>query len=76
MSYNKTFNNLLVRRRIRILTKSLRMVHIPYSIGTMKVSLSKRMRFVLNLQMTEGIFLRMRFILNSLFLNMQLVYTF
>ena len=41
-----------------------------------KVCLSRRMRFVLNLKMLRKVELRMRSILNLLFVNMQLVHTF
>jgi len=52
------------------------MAHLSYLIGMVKVCLLKRMRFALSLQMLRGVNMRMRFILNLLFLNMQLVYTF
>jgi len=81
ISYNKTFNHLSMRRMIWILTKLSRMVHLPYLIGMMKVYLLRRMNFFLNLQMFRRVILKrfnmkMRFIIDLLFLNMQLVYMF
>jgi len=76
MSYKKTFNYLLVRGRIGILTKLSRMVYLPYLIGVVKICLLRRIKFTLNLQMLGTVNLKMRFILNLSFLNMQLVHTF
>jgi len=76
MSYNKTFNHLAVRERSWILTKSPGMVHLPHLIKMVKICLFRRMRFVINLQMLRRVSLRMRFILDLSFLNMQLVHTF
>ena len=69
MSCNKTFNHLSVRGMIWILTKSPRMVHLPYLIGMVNVCLLRRMRFILSLQILRSVNMRMRFILNPLFLN-------
>ena len=74
MGHNETFNHLLTRERIRILTRSPRKVHLPYSIGTLKVCLLKRMRFMCNLQFLRRINLRVRFIVKIL--NVLLVHTF
>jgi len=52
------------------------MVHLPYLIGMVKVYLFRRMRFVFDLQTLRRISMKMRFILNLSFLNMQLVHTF
>ena len=76
MSYNKTFNHLAVRERSWILTKSPGMVHLPHLIKMVKICLFRRMRFVINLQMLRRVSLRMRFILDLSFLNMQLVHMF
>jgi len=56
MRYNNDFKHLLVRGRIWIFTKSPRMAHIPYLVRMVKVCLSRRMRFVLNLQMLRRVF--------------------
>lgn len=70
MTYSKTFNNILVRRKIWILTKSLRILYFPYPTGMGEACLLKRMMFVLNLQYLRRVNLRMRLILNLSFLNM------
>jgi len=52
------------------------MAYIPYKTRSGEACLLKRMRFILNPRFWRRINLRMRFILNLLVLNMQLVYIF
>ena len=76
VSYNKSLNHLSVRGRIWIPNKSSRMAHLLYLFGMVKVCLLRRMRFILNLQMLRRFSLRMTFIINLPFLNMQLIHMF
>jgi len=73
LSCSKASNYHSVGGRIRILTRSPKMVCLPYPKGMGETYLPKRMRLVLDLLYMRKINLRVRSFLNLQFPNMQLV---
>jgi len=76
LNYSKTSNHHSMRGRIWILTKSPKMVCLPYPKGMGETYLPGRMRFIIDLLCMRKVNLRMRSILNFQFPNMQLVHMF
>jgi len=76
LSYSKTSNHHSMRGRIWILTKSPKMVCLPYPKEMGETSLPQKMRFGLDLLYMKKVNLRVRSILNLQFSNMQLVNMF